>query len=60
MEKRSQQAEQAASEGVKELTEKDAHSIVDCDDEELAGIVGGTEDPDVFSGSSSGPNWGND
>ena len=36
MEKRSQQAEQAASEGVKELTEKDAHSI-----------VGGTGDSDT-------------
>ena len=37
------------------------------DDEELTRIVGGTgqggnsnEDPDVFSGTSSGPDWGSD
>ena len=54
---------QAMTEGRKETTEKTTSKIQALDDEALEGIVGGTggegsnEDPDVFSGSSSGPDW---
>ena len=51
------------TEGRKETTEKTTSKIQALDDEALEGIVGGTggegrnEDPDVFSGSSPGPDW---